>query len=171
MEKRAREFLDLTSRYYEKNKVKWENLIKGIGLKFSEDVYNDTIISVYERISNGEDLDNTPDDEIIAYWYRSFVNNLKKNKNSKIDEADVIELLKNEEYVVDSSNLYYATIRLIFNKVKEEYDPQSYHIFRMYYMDVDMTFEELSSIVGFDVKPRISRIRRWLTDVVQQNYC
>lgn len=172
MEKRAREFLDIAERYYERNKVKWESLIRSTGLRFDEDVYNDTIIKVYERISRDEDYELKGDDEIIAYWYRSFVNNLKRDikysKNSKRDDSDVIEILKDEEYQVENHHLYFATIRLLLNRIKEEYDARSYHIFKMYYLCPDLTYEELSDIVGYDVKSKISRMRNWLRDNVEQ---
>lgn len=170
MEKRAREFLDITSRYYERNKVKWDGLIKALGLQGDEDVYNDTILNVYDRIGTNDTFDDKTDDEIIAYWYKSYLNNLKRSKQYKVNKRtddDVMEILKDEEYVVDNQNLYFVTINLILSKVWENYDPQTYHLFKMYYLIPDMTFEELSSIVGFDVKPKISRVRKWLVNEFQ----
>lgn len=163
MEKRAREFLDLTATLYEKNKVKWTGLLKSIGLNFNDDIYNDTIIKVYEKVVE-DDIDKT-DDELIAYWYQSFVNNIKRDKkysvNSKRDDSDVIDLLKNEEYIVETPHLCYTTIRYLLNKVKAEYDIRSYHVFKMYYL-TDMTYDELSMVVGFNVKSKINNMRKWL---------
>ena len=97
MEKRAREFLDMTGKYYSKNKVKWESLLNHIGLSFDEDVYNETILSVYEKIKNENEFDEKTDDEIIAYWYRSFINNIRRDKhysrNNRTDD-DVMELTR-----------------------------------------------------------------------------
>lgn len=173
MEKRAKEFLDITARYYERNKVKWDVLLKSLGLKFDDDIYNDTILAVYDKIEKGDDFEGKTDDEIMAYWYRSFINNIKRDrlysKNRRTDD-DVMELLKDSEYIVDNHSLYFVKIRLILNKVRDKYDELTYHLFKMYYMIPDMTYEELSSIVGFDVKPKISRVRKWLQDVIQQDY-
>lgn len=174
MEKRAREFLDMTGKYYSKNKVKWENLLNHIGLSFDEDVYNDTILSVYEKIKGNNEFDERTDDEIIAYWYRSFINNIKRCKQYKVNKRtddDVMELLKDEEYVVGNQHLYFTTMRMLFEMIREQYDGHSYHIFKMYYLIPDMTYEELSSIIGFDVKPKINRMRNWLRDNVKQDYC
>ena len=174
MEKRAREFLDMTGKYYSKNKVKWESLLNHIGLSFDEDVYNETILSVYEKIKNENEFDEKTDDEIIAYWYRSFINNIRRDKhysrNNRTDD-DVMELLKDEEYIVGNQHLYFTTMRMLFEMIREQYDGHSYHIFKMYYLMPDMTYDELSSIVGFDVKPKISRMRNWLRDNVKQDYC
>lgn len=169
MEQRAKDFLELTARYYEKNKVKWDSLLKSVGLMFDEDIYNDTIIKIYEKLLSEEDLETT-EDEVMAYWYRSFVNNIKRNKqyscNSKRTDEDVIDLLKNEEYIIDSSNLYYPTIRYLLNKVKDEFDIRSYHLFKMYYLIPEMTFDELSSVVGCNVKTKINDIKKWLKENV-----
>lgn len=172
MEKRAREFLDLTAKYYEKNRFKWNSLLRSVGLEFDEDVYNDTIIKVYDKLMGEEDIDS-PEDEVIAYWYQSFVNNIKRNKkyscNSKRDDSDVIDLLKNEEYIVESSNLYYPTVRYLLNKVKDNFDLKSYHLFKMYYLTPNITYDELNEIVGCNVKSKINKIRKWLKQNVQQD--
>ena len=66
MEKRARQFLDIAERYYERNKVKWVSLLQSIGLSFDEDIYNDTILNVYDKISSNMEFDEKTDDEIIG---------------------------------------------------------------------------------------------------------
>lgn len=174
MEKRAREFLDITGRYYEKNKVKWTSLIKHIGLSFDEDIYNETILNVYEKINGEKEFDEKGDDEIIAYWYKSFINNLKRDKHysrhNRTDD-DVMEILKDAEYVVENQHLYFTTMRLLLEKLKAEYDGLSYHIFKMYYLIPEMTYDELSATVGFNVKSKISRMRNWLKENVKQDNC
>lgn len=168
MEKRAREFLNLTSKYYEQNRVKWEHLLKSIGLSFDEDVYNDTIIKVYDKLMNEEDIETT-EDEVIAYWYQSFVNNIKRDKkyscNSKREDADVIDLLKDKEYTIDASHLYYPTIRMLLEKIQSEFSDSDFHLFKMYYLS-DCTFDELNEIVGYNSKPRITKMRKWLKENV-----
>lgn len=168
MEKRAREFLDITAKLYEQNKVKWVHLLSSIGLVFDEDIYNDTIIKVYDKLMNEEDITST-EDEVIAYWYQSFVNNIKREKkyarNAKKDDTDVIDILKNKEYVVDATHLYYPTIRMLLQKIQEEFDDSSFHLFKLYYLS-DCTFDELSAIVGYNCKPRIMKMKKWLRDNV-----
>ena len=168
MEKRAREFLNLTSKYYEQNRAKWEHLLKSIGLSFDEDVYNDTIIKVYDKLMNEEDIETT-EDEVIAYWYQSFVNNIKRDKkyacNSKREDADVIDLLKDKEYTIGASHLYYPTIRMLLEKIKSKFSDSDFHLFKMYYLS-DCTFEELNDIVGYNSKPRITKMRKWLKENV-----
>lgn len=168
MEKSAREFLDLSGKLYDQNKKKWTKLVQGVGLKFDEDIYNDTIIKVYEHILNGEDTDG----DVIGYWYKSFINNLKRNKqysvNSKRDDIDVIDLLKDKSYIETNAELYYSTIRELLEKIKNNFDTKSYHLFKIYYM-TDITFDDLSDVVGYDVKTKINNMRKWLKQNVQQD--
>lgn len=164
MQKRAKEFLDLTAKYYEQYKEKWEHLLKSIGLKFDEDVYNDTIIKVYDKLNNEEDLDKS-EDEVIAYWYQSFVNNIRRSKkyafNSKTEDIEPIEILKHKAYIVDATHLYYPTIRMLLEKIKGEFGEESFHLFKMYYL-TEYTYDEVNDIVGYNAKPRINKMRKWL---------
>ena len=94
MEKRAKEFLELSGRLYTTNKEKWKKMVDG----FDEDVYNDTILKVYDSILKGADTQG----DLNGYWFKSFKNNLNRNKDyshkKKRDDTDVIELLKDKEY-------------------------------------------------------------------------
>jgi DNA-directed RNA polymerase specialized sigma24 family protein len=168
MEKRAKEFLELSAKFYEDNKDKWQRLLIALGLSFDEDIYNDTIIRVYDKLMNEEDLDKT-EDEIIAYWFQSFVNNIKRDKkysrNSKRDDSDVIDLLRDRAVIIDDSHLYYTTIRMLLEKIKREYKQNDYHLFKMYYLS-DFTFDEMKEVLGCDVKSKIMRMKKWLRENV-----
>ena len=165
MEKKAQDFLTLSGELYEQNRKKWKKSLENLGLKFDEDVYNDTIIKVYEHILDGEDTGG----DMVGYWYRSFINNIKRNKqysfNSKREDIDVIEYLKDREYVCSNADTHYPIIRNLLQKVKDNFDIKSYHLFKIYYL-TDITFEDLSGIVGYDVKSKIIKIKKWLKDNV-----
>lgn len=165
MEQRAREFLDLSATLYEVNKKKWKPMLKSKGLQFDEDIYNDSIIKVYESIMKGEDIEG----DLIGYWYKSFVNNIKRNKqysfNSRKEDIDVIEYLRDKPDSISTAETYYPNIRDMLEKVKLNFDIKSYHLFKIYYM-TDITFEQLSEIVGYDVKTKIMKIKKWLKENV-----
>lgn len=165
MEQRAREFLEQSATLYEVNKKKWKTMLKSMGLQFDEDIYNDSIIKVYESIMKGEDTEG----DMVGYWYRSFVNNIKRNKqysfNSRKEDIDVIEYLRDKPDVISTAETYYPNIRDMLEKVKLNFDIKSYHLFKIYYM-TDITFEQLSEIVGYDVKTKIMKIKKWLKENV-----
>jgi hypothetical protein len=160
MEKRAKEFLELSGRLYTTNKEKWKKMVDG----FDEDVYNDTILKVYDSILKGADTQG----DLNGYWFKSFKNNLNRNKDyshkKKRDDTDVIELLKDKEYEENNVNLYYSTISDILLKVKHKFDRKTFEVFRMYLL-CDMSYEQLNSITGMtDCKERISKVKKWINE-------
>ena len=160
MEKRAKEFLELSGRLYTTNKEKWKKMVDG----FDEDIYNDTILKVYDSILKGADTQG----DLNGYWFKSFKNNLNRNNDyshkKKRDDTDVIELLKDKEYEENNVNLYYSTISDILLKVKHKFDRKTFEVFRMYLL-CDMSYEQLNSITGMtDCKERISKVKKWINE-------
>lgn len=157
MEKRAREFLELSGRLYEANKNKWKKMVDD----FNEDVYNDTILKVYDSILKGEDIEG----DLIGYWYKSFKTNIKRYKDYSYeknkDTKDVLEYLKGKEDEENRVNVYYSEISDILLKVKQKFDRKTFEIFRMYLL-CNVSYERLDELTGLDSKERISKVRRWL---------
>ena len=158
MEKRAKEFLELSGRLYTANKDKWSKMVDG----FDEDIYNDTIIKVYESILKGADTEG----DLVGYWFKSFKNNLNRNKDyshkKNKDDIDVMDVLKEKEYEENNINLYYSTISDILLKVKHQFNRKTFEVFRMYLL-CNMSYEKLNELTGLtDCKERISKVRRWL---------
>lgn len=158
MEKRAKEFLELSGKLYVKNREKWKTMVDG----FDEDIYNDTIIKVYESILKGADTEG----DLVGYWFKSFKNNLNRNKDyshkKNKDDIDVMDVLKEKEYEENNINLYYSTISDILLKVKNQFNRKTFEVFRMYLL-CNMSYEKLNELTGLsDCKERISKVRRWL---------
>lgn len=158
MEKRAKEFLELSGKLYVKNREKWKTMVDG----FDEDIYNDTIIKVYESILKGADTEG----DLVGYWFKSFKNNLNRNKDyshkKNKDDIDVMDVLKEKEYEENNINLYYSTISNILLKVKSQFNRKTFEVFRMYLL-CNMSYEKLNELTGLsDCKERISKVRRWL---------
>lgn len=160
MEKRAREFLEMTGRLYVQNRDKWSKMVDG----FDEDIYNDTIIKCYESILKGADTEG----DLVGYWFKSFKNNLNRDKDyshrKNKEDVDVFDVLKGEEYEENNINLYFSTISDILLKVKRQFDRRTFEVFRMHLL-CDMSYERLNEVTGLkDCKERISKVRRWLND-------
>ena len=157
MEKRAREFLELSGRLYEANKNKWKKMVND----FDEDVYNDTILKVYDSILKGEDIEG----DLVGYWFKSFKTNIKRYKDYSYeknkDTKDVLEYLKGKEDEENRVNVYYSEISDILLKVKQKFDRKTFQIFRMYLL-CNVSYERLDELTGLDSKERISKVRRWL---------
>lgn len=155
MKKRADEFLILSGELYEQNKRKWKSLVE----VFDEDIYNDSIVKTYEAILKGEDTEG----DVIAYWFKVFKNNLKRNKGyiKNQDKDEINDKVKEKEYEQKQINLYYYTVRDILIKVRSRFDRKTFEVFRMYLL-CNMSYDELDRITGVDSKERIMRVRQWL---------
>lgn len=152
MEKRAKEFLEITSRLYEINKRKWK--------VEDEDIYQDTIIKVYDAILKGKDTDG----DIVGYWYRSYRNNLKREKSYQRNKnkKDII-VAHNKESDEEQINLYYSRIGDILLEVRKRFDRRTFEVFRIYLL-CNVSYEQLDKATGVDSKERIMRVRKWIND-------
>lgn len=155
MERKAQEFLTLSGELYEENKRKWKNLVPN----FDEDVYNDSIIKVYDAILKGEDTEG----DVLAYWFKAFKNNLnrKKSYTKNKDKEEIDDKVKEKELEEKDINIYYSTISVILCKVRHQFSRKTFEVFRMYLL-CNMSYEELDRITGVDSKERIMKVRQWL---------
>lgn len=159
MLKKANEFLELSGRLYESNKIKWKKMFP----TFDEDVYNDTILKVYDAILKGEDTES----DLNGYWFKSFKNNLNRNKDyqKNICDDDIIDIKEIYEKELEEKdiNIYYSTISAILFKVRHQFSRKTFEIFRMYLL-CNMSYDELDRLTGVDSKERIMKVRQWLND-------
>lgn len=165
MEKAARDFLNKSGELYEINKRKWSKIVKDIGYKFSEDIYNDSILKTYDAIIKRE-VDTT---DYIGYWFKSFLNNTKRNELYAVnqlvdDDIDVYDYLEDKEDEENKVTLYYSTISSILLKIHNHFDRKTSETFRLHLL-CNMSYEELDKLTGMkDSKQRISKVKKWLHD-------
>lgn len=162
MEKRAKEFLEMSGRLYTVNKEKWAKLLGSI----DEDIYNDTILKVYDSILKGADTEG----DLNGYWFKAYKNNLNRNKDyshhKNKEEIDPFDVLKEKEYEENNINLYYSTISTILLKVKHQFSRKTFEVFRMYLL-CNMSYDKLNELTGLnDCKERITKVRKWLNDKI-----
>ena len=97
MQREADEFMRKVGLVYEGNKRKWASLLHKQSLQFNEDIYNDSIIKTYDAI-----LKKEVDADYMGYWYRTFLNNTKRDTkyayHNRDEGVDVIDYLKDREY-------------------------------------------------------------------------
>lgn len=157
MQKEADDFMTTAGLLYEGNRKKWRSVLKNKGIEFNEDIYNDSILKTYDAI-----LKKEVGSDYMGYWYKTFLNNskrdLKYSYHNRDDSVDVIEYLKEfpyEEYKDETD-----TIIEVLKMVRDSSTPRGFHLFLMYYMIPEMTYDELKKITGIsDVKGIIMRIK------------
>lgn len=157
MQKEADEFMTTAGLLYEGNRKKWSSILKNKGIEFNEDIYNDSILKTYDAI-----LKKEVGSDYMGYWYKTFLNNskrdLKYSYHNRDDGVDVIEYLK--EFPYEEYKDKTDTILEVLKMVRDSSTPRGFHLFLMYYMIPEMTYDELKKITGIsDVKGIIMRIK------------
>lgn len=149
------DFLKYAGEHYEGIKKKWSGRLKKEGLTFSEDIYNDSIIKVYEQLGK---QDYTGD--IEAYWYKSFLINTKRDTkyayHRRDDEIDVLEYLK--DFPVEDRGLLLSDIEDSLKAFNEK----DKNLLLIYYL-TDITITELEELTEIrDIKYRLKKIRGYI---------
>lgn len=157
MQKEADDFMTTAGLLYEGNRKKWRSILKNKGIEFNEDIYNDSILKTYDAI-----LKKEVGSDYMGYWYKTFLNNskrdLKYSYHNRDDGVDVIEYLK--EFPYEEYKDKTDTIIEVVKMVRDSSTPRGFHLFLMYYMIPEMTYDELKKITGIsDVKGIIMRIK------------
>lgn len=147
---KAKAFLEYSGKHYEENKKKWAARLKKQGLKFDEDIYQDTIIKVYSHINDDKEYNGNMD----AYWYQAFINNIRRDSkysyHKKDDSIDVLEYL--DEFPVEDRPILLSDIEDNFNILT----PIEKHIILLHYVS-NLTYSEIEELT--DVKDVRYKIR------------
>jgi hypothetical protein len=160
---KATEFLTYAGQQYETNKKKWRQRIKKLGYTFSEDIYNDSIIKVYDNIN--KDKLNINEDNIENYWYISFLNNTKREDkySSHTKKDDTIDVYAYLDTIPDELPSVYTFQK--DNSITE----QQLHLFLIYNL-TDITYKELEQLTNItDIKYKIKKITTKMNAYKQQD--
>ena len=147
------EFLTYAGQQYLTNKKKWSYRLSKMGLNFSEDILQDSVIKVFEVLQKHE----IEDDKIEGFWYQSFLNNTKRDKeyayNSKRDDGvNVLSYL--DEKPNDDPPILLEDIREGINKLTDI----EKHLLIIYYL-TDLSIIELETLTEIkDLRYKIQKI-------------
>lgn len=159
---KADDFLTYSGQYYDTNKKKWAARLKKLGYQFSEDIYNDTILKVYEYLSKIE-----KDIDMEAFWYQAFLINTKREAkyyyHNRDDSIDVLKYL--DEFPTDDKPLLLEEIQDILQSME---DNKNFHLFLIYYM-TDTTYAELEELTGIkNVRYKINSICKKIKECIKR---
>ena len=154
------DFLKYAGEHYEGIKKKWSGRLKKEGLTFSEDIYNDTILHIYDYLNKniGNMLDET---SIEGFFYKAFLTNTRREKDyaynsKKDDDLDVLKYL--DDFPVDDKPILLEDIEGL-----KRLTPIELNLFLIYYL-TDITYTELEELtnikdVRYKIKTIIKKIR------------
>lgn len=148
----AEDYLQYSGKVYKTNIKKWGARLKKEGLTFSEDIYNSTIIKVFEYLSTHE----IEDDKIEGFWYKAFLQNTKRDTkysyHKKDDSIDVLKYL--DEFPADDKPILLEDIKEGLKGITEI----DFHILLMHYI-LHMTYTEIEELTNLkDIRYRVQKI-------------
>ena len=173
-------FINYISDHYNQLYYKYRQFCKEKDYQWDEDIFQDTIVNCYSAISKKGKLQDTSNQGIENYFFKSFKMNLMREKqyarNQKRDlnvEADDVDVMYEEwcnnnkedsrtkivsDMWKDFSCLY------IMMLVEDNWDDEHFYLFRLKHL-CNMTYKQLTDKTGIKgVRQKILDVKQWLKD-------
>ena len=166
-------------------KNKYHKFCKEKDYEWDEDIYSDTILKCYEAIERKGKLDDTTNQGIENYFFRSFKQNIQREKQycrvAKRDmnvKSDEINTLYEEWYNANhsssinkiKSDLYkdFATL-YIMNAVEENFDSEHFHLFKLKTFIPAMTYKKLQQTTNIrGSRQKVVDVKNWLKENISK---
>lgn len=174
-------FINYINDHYQLLKNKYRRFCKEKDYDWDEDIFSDTILKCYEAIRKKGKLDDTTNQGIENYAFRSFKQNVQREKQycrvAKRDmnvTSDDVNTLYEDWYNThqDSStnkiksDLYkdFSTL-YIMKSVEDNFDEEYFYVFKLKMLIPDMTYKKLqekTKIKG--CRQKVVEVKNWLKD-------
>ena len=171
-------FINYISDHYNQLYYKYRQFCKEKDYQWDEDIFQDTIVNCYSAITKKGKLQDTSNQGIENYFFKSFKMNLMREKqyarNQKRDlnvEADDVDVMYEEwtnnnkedartkilsDMWKDFSCLY------IMMLVEDNWDDEHFYLFRLKHL-CNMTYKQLTDKTGIKgVRQKILDVKQWL---------
>lgn len=171
-------FINYISDHYNQLYYKYRQFCKEKDYQWDEDIFQDTIVNCYSAITKKGKLQDTSNQGIENYFFKSFKMNLMREKqyarNQKRDlnvEADDVDVMYEEwtnnnkedartkivsDMWKDFSCLY------IMMLVEDNWDDEHFYLFRLKHL-CNMTYKQLTDKTGIKgVRQKILDVKEWL---------
>lgn len=173
-------FINYISDHYNQLYYKYRQFCKEKDYQWDEDIFQDTIVNCYSAITKKGKLQDTSNQGIENYFFKSFKMNIMREKqyarNMKRDlnvEADDVDVMYEEwcnnnkedsrtkilsDMWKDFSCLY------IMMLVEDNWDDEHFYLFRLKHL-CNMTYKQLTDKTGIKgVRQKILDVKQWLKD-------
>lgn len=185
MEDKTR-FINYINDHYQQLKLKYRRFCTEKQYQWNEDIFSDTILNCYNAIARKGKLDDTTPQGIENYFFRSFKQNLQREKQycrvakrdmnySSDNINEVYEEWYNEnnssERVKLISDLWkdFATL-YILTKVEDNFDAEHFLLFRLKYLVPSMTYKKLQEKTqAKKCRQKVVDVKNWVKDNVSKD--
>lgn len=173
-------FINYISDHYNQLFYKYRQFCKEKDYQWDEDIFQDTILNCYNAITKKGKLQDTSNQGIENYFFKSFKMNLMREKqyarNMKRDlnvEADDVDVMY-EEWT--NNNKEDARTKILSDMwkdfsclfimmlVEENFDDERFHLFKLKHL-CNMTYKQIADKTGIKgVRQKILDVKQWLKD-------
>ena len=174
-------FINHIANNYEHIKKKYYNYCKQNQVEWDEDVFQSTILKCFEAIEKkGKLIDSSPQG-CENYFFMSFkvtirrekqyASNAKRDRN--VDSNSLEELYENymltnatssKQKLINDLFQDFAVL-YILHAVEENFDNESYYLFRTKYLTPEMTYKKLAEITKMKkVRMKVITVKKWIKE-------
>ena len=144
--------------------------------QFSEDIFNDTVIQIYNIIQKKGQLDDMSCDGIMRYFVRSYVNNqhcelryaYKKKRDLNItpeqfNEAHESSLSSKQEKIIKDLREDFSVL-YIMKMVELNFDAEHYHLYKLKTL-CNKTYSQIHKMTGIKKsREKILEVMNWVRE-------
>lgn len=183
-EQTAKQFLEFIATNLERLKRKMEAYCNSNGLDYDPDIFSDTYLRIYDKITK-DGLEDTTEAGMLNYFFMAFKTNLKREKmyarNCKrdlnIQDDDLYDLYEswyNDHNISEreklTNDLYkdFATV-YICDKVANNFDDEHYNLFRLK-MLTSLTYKQLAQKTQCKgVRAKVLTVKNWCKENITKD--
>lgn len=175
----ANRFLQLVNKNYDEYKKKWISHNNQKGMTFDEDVFSQTILSIYDKIKKSG-INDSSDKGLENYFFKSVIMNNKREllypyQSRRDKNVEPFDVLKNTFDDSDLSMIKKEEARKSFfqyhilKTAQDNFDLETFKVFRLFYLDGKMTYTKLTKLTGVkNAKKKILEVRNWLQNNISK---
>lgn len=177
-EEKARRFLQVVADNYNDCLKKWRKHQQEKNTSFNEDIFQDSIIKVYEKILK-DGISEDSEQGYLNYFFKSFIFNSKREfqyarEIYKDKNFDIIAFLEEQENGDDDIKdkrrdeawQQFVTYNIL-KLVEENFDTITFRCFRIYYLTKKMSYAKLIETTKIkDAKKRVTNAKKWIKENV-----
>lgn len=178
-------FLSYINDHYAQLKNKYNAFCREKQYDWDEDIFSDTILKCYESISKKGKLNDTTNQGIENYFFRSFKQNIQREKqycrvskrDLNITSDNVFQLYDewyNEENMPEKTKLLndlwkdFATLYILM-KVEDNWDSEHFLLFKLKYLVPQMTYKKLQEKTqAKKCRQKVVNVKNWVRENVKK---
>ena len=178
-------FINHISNNYDVLKAKYKAFCWEKDYQWNEDIFSDTILSCYNAIEKKGKLNDTTNQGIENYFFRSFKQNIQREKqycrvakrDANISDDNIFQLYDeyyNKEHTPEQIKLLsdlwkdFATLYILM-KVEDNFDGEHFLLFRLKYLVPHMTYKKLAITTNVQkCRQKVIDVKNWVRENISK---